>query len=62
MIGGSIAVAAVAAWASSSSPTSTEGRLLWHRLQLNCPDRADIVQKREVARFARTLGSLLRTA
>lgn len=40
--------------------TSKEGRLLWHRLQLQLPLIGPLVQKREVARFARTLGSLLR--
>ncbi len=37
-----------------------EGKALWHRLQLKLPLIGQIVQKREVARFARTLGSLLR--
>lgn len=40
--------------------TSKEGRLIWHRTQLKLPLFGPIVQKREVARFARTLGSLLR--
>ncbi|MCB2154236.1 type II secretion system inner membrane protein GspF [bacterium] len=39
---------------------SDEGRVLWHRLQLKIPVLGDLVQKREVARFTRTLGSLLK--
>lgn len=39
---------------------STEGRAMWHRAQLSLPLMGPLVQKSEVARFARTLGSLLR--
>lgn len=39
---------------------SAEGRSLWHRTQLQLPLFGPLVQKREVARFSRTLGSLLR--
>ncbi|CAN5199417.1 type II secretion system F family protein [soil metagenome] len=39
---------------------STDGKAMWHRLQLRLPIIGPLVQKREVARFARTLGSLLR--
>ena len=39
---------------------SDEGRVLWHRFQLNVPLFGDLVRKREVARFTRTLGSLLK--
>src|SRR5690606_19897971 len=37
-----------------------EGRLMWHRAQLRMPLIGPMVQKRECARFARTLGSLLK--
>lgn len=37
-----------------------EGRLFWHALQLRIPIFSDLVRKREVARFSRTLGSLLK--
>lgn len=37
-----------------------QGKLAWNRLQLRLPLLGDLVRKREVARFARTLGSLLR--
>jgi type II secretion system protein F len=37
-----------------------DGRALWHRHQLRLPVLGDLVRKREVARFARTLGSLLK--
>ncbi|MCC6547046.1 type II secretion system F family protein [Candidatus Sumerlaeota bacterium] len=40
--------------------TSREGRLMWHRLQLRLPLMGPLVQKRECARFTRTLGSLLK--
>lgn len=36
------------------------GRALWHRWQLRIPIFGDLVAKREVARFSRTLGSLLK--
>ncbi len=39
---------------------SAEGRKIWHRIQLKLPLMGDVVRKREVARFARTLGSLLK--
>ncbi|HMZ53000.1 MAG TPA: type II secretion system F family protein, partial [Candidatus Sumerlaeota bacterium] len=39
--------------------TSREGRVLWHRMQLRLPLMGPLVQKRECARFTRTLGSLL---
>ncbi len=39
---------------------TAEGRALWHRLQLKLPLVGPLVQKREVARFCRTLGSLLK--
>ncbi len=38
---------------------SDEGRRLWHRTQLRLPLFGPIIQKREVARFSRTLGALL---
>jgi len=37
-----------------------EGKLFWHRTQLRIPILGDVVRKREVARFSRTLGSLLK--
>lgn len=37
-----------------------EGRMMWHRVQLRIPLLESLVRKREVARFTRTLGSLLR--
>lgn len=37
-----------------------EGRAMWHRVQLRIPLFGDLVKKREVSRFARTLGSLLK--
>jgi len=37
-----------------------EGRAFWHRTQLRIPILGDVILKREVARFARTLGSLLK--
>ena len=40
--------------------TSREGRVLWHRMQLRLPLMGPLVQKRECARFTRTLGSLLK--
>ncbi|MEO8377543.1 MAG: type II secretion system F family protein [Candidatus Sumerlaeota bacterium] len=40
--------------------TSREGRVIWHRLQLRLPLIGPLVQKRECARFTRTLGSLLK--
>lgn len=39
---------------------TAEGRALWHRTQLRIPVIGPLVQKREVARFTRTLGSLLK--
>lgn len=39
---------------------SAEGRSMWHRVQLQLPLLGPLIQKREVARFSRTLGSLLR--
>ncbi len=39
---------------------TAEGRAMWHRLQLKLPVFGDLIRKREVARFTRTLGSLLR--
>lgn len=36
-----------------------EGRRLWHRSQLRLPLFGSIIQKKEVARFARTMGALL---
>lgn len=36
------------------------GRATWHRWQLRIPIFGDLVAKREVARFSRTLGSLLK--
>jgi type II secretory pathway component PulF len=50
-------VAGVMAW---QFVKSAEGRAMWHRWQLQLPLIGPLVQKREVARFARTLGSLLR--
>lgn len=46
-----------AAWQFVST---AEGRAIWHRVQLRIPVFGVLVQKREVARFSRTLGSLLR--
>jgi len=37
-----------------------EGRAFWHRTQLRIPILGDVILKREIARFARTLGSLLK--
>jgi type II secretion system protein F len=37
-----------------------EGRAFWHRAQLRIPIVGDVILKREIARFARTLGSLLK--
>jgi general secretion pathway protein F len=37
-----------------------DGKAMWHRVQLGIPVMGSIIQKREVARFTRTLGSLLR--
>lgn len=37
-----------------------DGRLFWHRAQLKIPIVGDLVRKQEVARFSRTLGSLLK--
>jgi type II secretion system protein F len=37
-----------------------EGRSFWHRTQLRIPILGDVILKREIARFARTLGSLLK--
>lgn len=37
-----------------------EGRAFWHRTQLKIPIVGDVILKREIARFARTLGSLLK--
>jgi type II secretory pathway component PulF len=37
-----------------------DGQSIWHRTQLRLPILGDLVRKREVARFARTLGSLLK--
>lgn len=37
-----------------------EGKALWHKLQLQIPLVGSLVRKREVARFSRTLGSLLK--
>ncbi|MDK2971033.1 MAG: type pilus assembly protein PilC [Candidatus Sumerlaeota bacterium] len=44
-------------WKFISTP---EGRTMWHRQQLRLPLLGDLVRKREVARFSRTLGSLLK--
>ncbi len=51
---------AVVASGLYSFARTPEGRLLWHRTQLRLPVFGPLIQKREVARFARTLGSLLR--
>lgn len=48
-------VAAFVQWTKTA-----EGRALWHRVQLKLPLMGPLVQKREVARFSRTLGSLLK--
>ncbi|MGF1573305.1 MAG: type II secretion system F family protein [Sumerlaeia bacterium] len=37
-----------------------DGRLFWHKTQLRLPLIGDLVRKQEVARFSRTLGSLLK--
>jgi len=37
-----------------------EGRLLWHRFQLRIPIVGQVILKQQIARFARTLGSLLK--
>jgi type II secretion system protein F len=39
---------------------SERGLLLWHETQLKLPIFGSVIQKREVARFARTLGSLIK--
>ncbi len=39
---------------------TVEGRSMWHSAQLRIPVIGPLIQKREVARFTRTLGSLLR--
>ncbi|MBI1290403.1 hypothetical protein GC173_04075 [bacterium] len=44
-------------WQYTSTP---DGRAWWHRTQLRIPLMNEVVRKREVARFARTLGSLLK--
>lgn len=57
------AIAALAAIgiASFIKYTATgEGQAWWHRTQLQLPLMGTIIQKREVARFTRTLGSLLK--
>lgn len=40
--------------------SSAEGRMAWDRLSLKLPVMGPLTQKRQVARFTRTLGSLLR--
>jgi hypothetical protein len=55
-----IAAIAAAAVGFIKFTDTTDGRELWHTTQLKLPIVGDIVQKREVARFARTLGSLLK--
>lgn len=52
-----IAVVVVITWQFLQS---NEGRAMWHRTQLSLPLMGPLIQKSEVARFARTLGSLLR--
>jgi len=39
---------------------SEEGRALWHRFTLRIPILGDVILKRQIAQFARTLGSLLK--
>jgi type II secretion system protein F len=57
MVVGALVGLWVLAWRFVTTP---EGRAWWHRQQLRLPLLGDLVRKREVARFARTLGSLLR--
>jgi len=52
------AVAAVVVFSVNFVKTK-EGRLLWHRVLLATPKVGSLIIKREVSRFARTLGSLL---
>lgn len=40
--------------------STTEGKAMWHRAQLKIPVLGPLIKKQEVARFTRTLGSLLR--
>lgn len=56
VLGGLMALI-LAVWKYVSTP---EGALQWHTLQLRIPIFGDLVAKREVARFSRTLGSLLK--
>lgn len=56
LILGALAVAVVAVLKWIDSP---EGRKVWHRLQLTLPVVGPLFQRKEVAQFARTLGSLL---
>jgi len=54
---GGIAAAVASFWQFVRTP---QGRVAWSVLQLRLPLFGDLVRKREVARFSRTLGSLLR--
>ena len=57
-----IGVVGFAAWAGFKRFTSTPAGLLkYHRAQLNVPLFGDLIQKVEVARFARTLGTMLKS-
>lgn len=55
-----IAAAGISAVSLAQFIKTPDGRMMWHRMQLRLPIFGPLVQKREVARFARTLGSLLR--
>jgi type II secretion system protein F len=39
---------------------TSEGRAIWHRIQLKIPLIGDVILKRQIAQFARTFGSLLK--
>jgi type II secretion system protein F len=39
---------------------TSEGRSIWHRVQLKIPLIGDVILKRQIAQFARTFGSLLK--
>lgn len=54
---GGLAIAVIAFWRFIKTE---EGKLLWHTFQLRIPIIGDLVKKQQVARFARTLGSLLK--
>ncbi len=53
-----LAVAAVIAFVQGVR--TPKGKMAWNTLQLRIPLLGDLIRKREIARFARTLGSLLK--